>query len=137
MLTLSLALGNAALCAGWAPTAEARITCCTKNCPMHQRRTRHAHGHSDVVRGSLHSEVPQRDSGISQLEADNCCALSEERSSESSPISIVMIAGPILGQAIELPAQSPSVLSWDSWRRIPFDRTNPIPKYVLLSVFLV
>ena len=44
MLTLALSAGNAAVCAGWANTPEARMDCCAKvvDCPGHQGSHHHS-----------------------------------------------------------------------------------------------
>src|SRR4029453_19481071 len=59
-LILALAAGNGAVCAGWAPTAEARMSCCTESsdCPMHKEGAPHPGGTSLVT----------------QAKADSCCA---------------------------------------------------------------
>lgn len=61
-LVVGLATGNGALCAGWLPTAEARMACCEDGtCPMHAS--------------------PKREGGfdrpVTQAEADRCCAAAE------------------------------------------------------------
>src|SRR5688572_15680058 len=123
-LTLALVVGNAALCAGWAPTPEARMACCADPaCPMHK---------SDSSDSDSQREM-------SQAQADSCCALSESRhsSGSSAPIPVVMISAAVLGPAIMLPANPPMLTLREAWRHIASRRADPVPKYVLLSVFLV
>src|SRR4029450_5363447 len=69
-LSLALITGNAALCAGWAATPEARMACCAEGaeCPMPS--------------GS-HDSASDR--VLTQAQADACCAVSgRDRSSPSS-----------------------------------------------------
>ena len=51
VLTLALVVGNAALCAGWAATPEARMACCAKEaeCPMHKSDSSDTDGHHVVT----------------------------------------------------------------------------------------
>ena len=124
-VTLSLVLGNVALCAGWATTPEARMACCADGvaCPMHPRRTS---GRDD----------PEP---ISQAKADSCCALSEGQSSGSSePTSVVTLRPAVVGPPVLLAGSTPSLtVHYYAWGSDRGRRTGPVPKYVLLSVFLV
>ena len=58
-LALALMAGNAAVCAGWMSSPEARMACCSEGgaCPMH--------------RGSSHDSGSDR---VTQAQADSCCA---------------------------------------------------------------
>jgi hypothetical protein len=75
---------------------------------------------------------------ITQLQADNCCASSEQEiSSQSNPTFVAAITSAVLGTAIVLPASVPALLLSDGWRMAAPIPTGPISKYVLLCVFLV
>jgi hypothetical protein len=124
VLCLTLIAGNAAVCAGWAATPEARMACCAdeESCPMHE--------------GDSGNSVSGRP--LTQAQADSCCASSErEQSNSSDPTLIAAISHAVLGSGITLPASTPALVVSDSWRTV-----SPIPKaavarHVLLSVFLV
>jgi hypothetical protein len=123
-LTLAFVAGDAAVCAGWMPSPEARMACCAKGgeCPMHK-------GDS----GSSGSERV-----VTQAQADACCASSErENSSQPSPTFPTAITNAVLGPAMVLPPSVPALVLSDGWRATVPIPTAPIPKYVLLSVFLV
>ncbi len=123
-LSLALIAGNAAVCAGWAPTPEARMACCSEGgaCPMHK--------------GDSHSSGSER--VVTQAQADNCCASSErEDSNQPNPTSVAAITGAILGPGIVLPASVPTLVLSDGWRTLVPIPAAPVPRHVLLSVFLV
>jgi len=123
-LSLTLLAGNVVVCAGWAATPEARMACCAEggDCPMHK-------GKSD---DSTSARV------LTQVEADNCCAASERgNSSSSTPNFVAAISPAVLGPGIVLPASVPSLVLSDDWRIVAPLPTPPVPKHVLLSVFLV
>ena len=123
-LSLALSAGNAAVCAGWAPTPEARMACCSKSgaCPMH-KGTSHGSGSGRV---------------LTQAQADSCCASSEpEHSSQSNPTFVTAISSAVLGPAIVLPPSVPAlVLSHRSSAAAPIP-SSAVPRHLLLSVFLV
>ena len=121
VLSLALVAGNVAVCAGWAPTPEARMACCSDGgtCPMHTSESG--------------SNRP-----ITQAEADSCCASSEgEGSTQSNPTVAPALSNAALGPAVILPVSAPRLSLNASWRTIVPVRSTPVPKYVLLSVFLV
>ena len=123
-LLLALAGGNRAVCAGWLPTPEARMSCCAKGreCPMHK--------------GGLHESHSQRP--ITQAEADSCCAWSErERSNSSGPTFVAEISSPAPNVSTVLTPPAPALVRTDSWRTDAPIPIAPVPKHVLLSVFLV
>ena len=123
-LTLALMAGNAAVCAGWLPTPEARMACCADGgeCPMHE--------------GASHRSGSER--VLTQLQADSCCASSEsQKSSQSSPTFVAAITAAILGAGTVLPANVPALVLSDGWRTSAPIPVAPVPKHVLLSVFLV
>jgi hypothetical protein len=123
-LTFGLMAGNAAICAGWMPTPEARMACCADGgeCPMHK--------------GESHRSGSQR--VLTQAQADSCCASSEgKNSSQSSPTFVAAITAAVLGAGIVLPANVPALVLSDGWRTSAPISVAPVPKHVLLSVFLV
>jgi hypothetical protein len=124
VLTLALIAGNAAICAGWMPSPEARMACCSEGgaCPMHK--------------GDSHGTGSDR--VITQVQADNCCASSErESSNQSSPTFVAAISSAVLGTGVVMPASIPALVLSDGWRPAAPTRAGPIPRHVLLSVFLV
>ena len=123
-LTFALMAGNDAICAGWMPTPEARMACCAdgNECPMHKGDSHHS-GSGRV---------------LTQAQADSCCALSEGNSSNQfSPTFVAAISAPVLGAGIVLPANVPALVMSDEWRTSAPITVAPVPKHVLLSVFLL
>ena len=123
-LTFALMEGNTAMCAGWMPTPEARMACCTDGgeCPMHK--------------GGSHSSGSER--VLTQAQADNCCASSErDNSKQSNPSSVAAVTEAVLGVGIVLPSSVPALVLTDAWRTSAPIPLAPVPKHVLLSVFLV
>jgi hypothetical protein len=128
LLCLGLAAGNVAICAGWAATPEERMACCAEGgeCPMHKRE---AHESQESTSGRH---------VLTQVEADACCVSSErEQSSPSSPTFVAAISVAVLGPGVVLPATVPALVLSDAWRTASPIPTPPVPKHVLLSVFLV
>jgi hypothetical protein len=124
VLTFGLMAGNVAVCAGWLATPEARMACCAEggDCPMHK-------GDSQEV-GS--------EQVLTQAQADSCCASSErESSNQSNPSSATAITVAVLGVGTVLPASVPALVLSDAWRTSTPIPVAPVPKHVLLSVFLV
>jgi hypothetical protein len=126
VLSLAMLAGNVAVCAGWAATPEARMACCSEMgpCPMHK----------DDSSGSAAEHV------VTQAQADACCASSEQETSNqsnSSPTFIVALSSAVLGTGITVPPSVPSLVLSDGWRTDAPIRVPPVPKHVLLSVFLV
>jgi hypothetical protein len=123
LVTLALVAGQGGVCAGWMPTPEARMACCSANgpCPMHK---------SD-------SEDDGSKRVVSQAEADRCCAASEHEDSTPSQsnaaffVTLAVALSPIPGL---LPAPEAHADIWRASVPIP---TGHVPKHVLLSVFLV
>jgi hypothetical protein len=123
-LTLGLMAGNAAVCAGWMPTPEARMACCADGveCPMHK--------------GDSHSPGSAR--VLTQAQADSCCASAEgQNSNQSNPSFVTAITAAVLGVGVVLPANIPALVLSDAWRTSAPIPVAPVPKHVLLSVFLV
>ena len=123
-LTFALAAGNAANCAGWMPTGEARMACCAdgRECPMHKGESHHSG--SDRV--------------LTQAQADSCCAAAEgRRSNQSNPSFVTAITASVLGPGVVLPARVPALVLSDAWRTSAPMPIAPVPRHVLLSVFLL
>ena len=123
-LALGLVAGNGAICAGWLPTSEARMACCADeaDCPMHK--------------GDSHRYGSQR--VLTQAQADSCCASSERKNSnQSNPTFVTAITAAVLGVGVVLPADVPALVLSDAWRTSAPIPIAPVPKHVLLSVFLV
>jgi hypothetical protein len=122
LLTLALAATQVGVCAGWMPTPEARMACCSEDgsCPMHQ--------------------PDSQDDGsrriVSQADADRCCAASEDEESIPSPssaafsVTFAVLLSPFAALLPE-PESGP-----DFCASVPVP-TRHVPKHVLLSVFLV
>lgn len=121
VLTLVLLVGHVAVCAGWLATAEARMACCTEgsSCPMHKP-------------GSGESAT------ITQARADSCCASSErDEAGPSASLVAATISSAVLGTAIVLPVSPPALVLSEAWRTVVPIPVSPVPKHLLLSVFLV
>ena len=109
-------------CAGWQATPEARRCCCEQsaNCPSHKND-------QDSRRA------------VTQAAADSCCAASESESDESSPSSTpfaVSISVAVLQSASPAFAPLPVNTSFHAPELVAL-RASPVPKHLLLSVFLV
>jgi hypothetical protein len=122
-LTFGLMAGNAAICAGWMPTPEARMACCVDGeCPMHK--------------GDSHRSGSER--VLTQAQADSCCASSERKNSDrSNPSFATAITAAVLGVGVVLPADVPALVLNNAWRTSAPIPIAPVPRHVLLSVFLV
>ena len=121
---MGLLAGNAAVCAGWLSTPEARMACCAEGheCPMHK--------------GDSHGSASGR--VLTQAQADSCCASSERKNSDqSNPSFAAAITAAVLGVGIVLPVSVPALVLSDAWRTSAPIPIAPVPKHVLLSVFLV
>jgi hypothetical protein len=111
-----------AQCAGWQGTAEARMECCAQEeqCPMHKGTD-----------GSMSHR------SVTQEQADTCCALSERvpstpsSSSQIAPVTFAVVSTP---PSVLLPDLALLVNQWESF--IPI-AVSPVPRHLLLSVFLV
>jgi hypothetical protein len=124
LLCFGLIAGNAALCAGWAITPEERMACCAEGgeCPMHKGRN----GESGAERV------------ITQIQADACCAASErEQSNSPNPTAVTTISPAVLGVGVVMPAMIPALVLTDAWRTVAPIHSPPVPRHVLLTVFLV
>ena len=98
--------------------------CCADGaeCPMHK--------------GNSHSSGSER--VLTQAQADSCCASSEgTKSNQSNPTFAAAITAAVLGAGIVFPADVPALVLSDGWRTSAPRHVAPVPKHVLLSVFLV
>jgi len=87
-------------------------------------------------KGDSHSSGSER--VLTQMQADNCCASSErENSNQSNPSFVSAITAAVLGVVVVLPADVPALVLSDGWRTSVPIPSAPVPKHVLLSVFLV
>ena len=120
---LTLCVGNLAVCAGWRATPEARMACCQDEatCPMHQ-----SGGHGSESRHQ-----------VTQAQADTCCAGSERNESSTTRTAFVSAGIVALVPATVPLVVIPSVPALDEWRALVPLRVSPVPKHLLLSVFLV
>jgi len=122
-LALTVVVGNAGVCAGWAATPEARMACCvgSDSCPMH-------HPTGDGTDATA----------LTQAQADECCAASEPEGSTQSPVQFAStISSAVLGGAVILATQVPPLV--DHW--VIGTDSPPVPpsiaRHVLLTVFLI
>lgn len=100
------------------------MACCADEatCPMHKAQS----STSDSKRV------------VSQAQADSCCAFSEGATSgPSSPTFLVTISPAAPGASTMLPAETPALVLSEAWRNVTPLPAGPVPRYVLLSVFLV
>ncbi len=115
--------GHAAMCAGWAATPEQRMACCADgaNCPMHRDKSH------ESVSGTV----------LTQAEADSCCAWSEGEDSSPSTPTFAAVSPASSGPGIVLPLSVPALVLSDGWRTVSPVPSPPVPRHLLLSVFLV
>jgi hypothetical protein len=124
LLSLGLLAGNAGVCAGWAATPGERMACCAEGaeCPMHD-------GPSDG---------PDSHHEVTQAQADACCAASErDQSNSSNPTAVTAISPAVLGVGVVYQAVPPVLVLTDGWRTAAPVPSPPVPRHLLLSVFLV
>ena len=121
-LAVVLSVGQGALCAGWMPTPEARMACCSGDgtCPMH--------GSASDVRSKW---------AVSQAEADRCCAAAERE----TPTPGASAFAPSIGLAV-VPSVIPLVAPLGPtprgpWREHVPDPVTRLPRHLLLSVLIV
>ncbi|MFL6279499.1 MAG: hypothetical protein ACJ731_05265 [Vicinamibacterales bacterium] len=123
---LSLCVGHVAVCAGWQATPAARMACCTNDevtCPMHQA-TPNSHGMM-----AQHT--------VDQVQADSCCAGSERTEAATTFASFAMATSIALVPS-PLAAVVPALMLHIDGRRAALPLApSPVPRHLLLSVFLV
>ena len=119
---LTLCVGNVVLCAGWQPTPEARMACCKNgaSCPMQK---------------SEHRSDAQRT--MTQAQADDCCAASSNQTDSPSAVSTFMLANAAALPAIVAFVVPVAVPALQAWRAVVPLPTSPVPKHLLLAVFLI
>lgn len=126
ILALGLVVGVWRPCAGGEVTADARLSCCSRNamCPM---RKAHGHGHGHGVAMT-----------VSQAEADACCASADRPPSAPAPVTVVAAPPlvPVLGLFAAPPAVVPVTLA-DWHGPPPLLAHRQLPRHLLLSVFLI
>ena len=75
---------------------------------------------------------------LTQAVADSCCASAEgQNSNQSSSSPVTSITAAVLGNGVVLPAHVPALVLSDALRTSAPIPITPVPKHVLLSVFLV
>jgi hypothetical protein len=88
---------------------------------MHERDSQHSGSHRAPT----------------QVEADSCCASSErEDPGPSIPAFAAVTSLADLGSVV-LPAMVPALVLTDDWRTSSPVPSRPVPRHLLLSVFLV
>ena len=97
------------------------MACCQDEttCPMHKQS-----GH-----GSSHH--------VTQSQADTCCAASERNDSATTCPAVASSGVIALAPATVPLVVIPSVPALEEWRALVPLRVSPVPKHLLLSVFLV
>jgi len=76
--------------------------------------------------------------GLTQAQADSCCAASEREESDSSNIAApVAISHAVLGDGVVLPVSIPALVLSERWRTVAPLPSPPVARHVLLSVYLV
>ena len=123
LLALALAAGQAGVCSGWMPTAEARMACC-----------------SDDGRCRMHDSESESDGSkrvVSQAEADRCCAAAEQEESSPSTSNLAFsVTLAVVISPVPVLIQEPQAHA-NIWRAsVPIPAAN-VSKHLLLSVFLV
>ena len=124
LLGLMLTAGPIALCAAVTPSPEARMACCSENdtCPMHDGATQSS--------GSHHQP--------SQSQADQCCVASERGAPrQSMPMTVGVLSTPVVDASVLLPLQVPALVRTDAWRTTTPLLVTPVPRHLLLTVFLI
>jgi hypothetical protein len=123
-LGLMLTGGPIGLCAAVMPTPEGRMACCTgkDKCPMHDGATDSSASHHRPT----------------QSQADQCCVASErDTPNQSMPMTGAGPATPVLGTSVLLPLHVPALVRTDAWRTATPLLVTPVPRHLLLAVFLV
>ena len=119
---LTLSLGNAAVCAGWQATPEARMACChdDASCPTHKP--------------DPHGSGSKRH--VTQTQADNCCAASERNDPATTGVSLVASVTFALAPAAVAHVVIPKIPVLQECR-VFVPPASSIRKHLLLSVLLV
>ena len=122
-MALALSAGNAAVCAGWQATPDARMACCMNgtSCPMHESE---GHGHST-------------DGGVSQAQADSCCAASAQRHDSAAAGVTFVASGAVALVPVALFAVPVNRFAAHEWRACVPLPVSSTPTHLRLSVLLV
>ncbi|HLG55246.1 MAG TPA: hypothetical protein VI485_07935 [Vicinamibacterales bacterium] len=123
VVAFAFAAAGWAECAGWHASPEERMACCSGagDCPMHGSPRRGA----DSER-------------VTQAQADSCCAASDTNDSTPSTAVFSLSPSALVSSTVHTlaPIMAPPSL-FDTWRtHVPLP-SGHVPKYVLLSVFLI
>jgi hypothetical protein len=124
IMSVLLVAGAPVVCAGWLPTPEARMDCCTNGdpCPMHEPSRDHDGGNHVIT----------------QDEADRCCASSERQRGETAPSAAATASIPHPAIAVTPLPFTPSVVVTAHLPEVSPSALLPhVPTYLLLSVILV
>jgi hypothetical protein len=122
-IILAMILGSPAICAGWARSAAERLACCVEEigCPMHEPPVHQSHASA----------------GVTQAQADACCAASESRKSSPTTQHFTNIGSASLAPSVlSLIVTSPTALV-PTTRSTPARPPGPVPRHLLLSVLIV
>ncbi|HTH02573.1 MAG TPA: hypothetical protein VL882_19995 [Vicinamibacterales bacterium] len=122
-IIIAMILGSTAICAGWAGSAEERLACCVEEtgCPMHEPPVPHSH----------------TSAGVTQAQADACCAASESRRSSPTTPHFTNIGSASLAASVpSFIMASPTALV-PATRSIPARPPGSVPRHLLLSVLIV
>jgi hypothetical protein len=120
---IALTFSTSVQCAGWQESADARMACCAHEteCPMHPAGADRSQSHRPVT----------------QTQADNCCSISEQSSSTPSASShdgVSVLLVPSMLSAVPLLDAAPVHYTWHAVTAIS---VAPVPRHLLLSVFLI
>jgi len=100
------------------------MACCTDSdaCPMHDGATHSSESHHQP----------------SQSQADQCCVASErDTPHQSMPMSVGVLSTPVLDPSVLLPLHIPTLVRTDARLTTTLLLVTPVPRHLLLAVFLV
>jgi hypothetical protein len=120
---ITLTFNTSAQCAGWQETAEARMACCANEteCPMHPA-------------GPGGAQSPR---SVTQSQADACCSLSEHSSSTPSASSHDSLYTLIAQSTLSTVPLLDTAPVNHTWHAVTAISAVPVPRHLLLSVFLI
>lgn len=79
-----------------------------------------------------------RATGLTQEDADDCCAWSEQQQSSSThETAAVPVSSAVLGRGVVVPVATPRLVLTDDWRTACSDLSPPLDRPILLSTFLI
>ena len=85
-----------------------------------------------------HSDGSTATQPVTQAQADSCCASSEQdESGQSTQAFAALVTSAVLGPGVVVPPAPPRLVLTDAWRTSAPVPSPPVPKHVLLSVFLI